>query len=140
VTSFSKFEQYFTGVYNGGDGKPTSYTVGTTVTPDAAAMTPSSSNCVTVATIANAAVVTGGGGAAGGNSNAGSSGSKTTQGGKSTAGAGSPSDKSKSGDAPPPSGSSAAFRAARVPGTGAEFIGIVVASAVAAIAAIGLLH
>ncbi|KAF7329153.1 hypothetical protein MKEN_00175900 [Mycena kentingensis (nom. inval.)] len=51
--SFSVFAQYFTGVYTGGDGQPTSYTVGTTVTPNAPAMTPSSYNCVTTASVGN---------------------------------------------------------------------------------------
>ncbi|KAJ7450044.1 hypothetical protein B0H11DRAFT_325193 [Mycena galericulata] len=53
TTSFSTFAQYFTGVYTGNDGQPTSYTVGTTVTPTAPYMTPSSSNCVTTASISN---------------------------------------------------------------------------------------
>ncbi|KAF7340834.1 hypothetical protein MSAN_02112800 [Mycena sanguinolenta] len=35
TTKFSTFAQYFTGVYTGGDGQPTSYTVGDTVTPTA---------------------------------------------------------------------------------------------------------
>jgi len=49
TTSFSTFAQFFTGV--GADG--VSYTVGDTVTPSAPFMTPSSSNCVTTATISN---------------------------------------------------------------------------------------
>ncbi|KAJ6514256.1 hypothetical protein C8R47DRAFT_569347 [Mycena vitilis] len=53
TTTFSTFAQYATGVYTGGDGLPTSYTVGTTVTPSAPFMTPSSSNCVTQASISN---------------------------------------------------------------------------------------
>ncbi|KAJ6577623.1 hypothetical protein B0H19DRAFT_1207982 [Mycena capillaripes] len=53
TTSFSTFAQYFTGVYPGADGQPTPYTVGDTVTPDAPFSTPSSSNCVTKATISN---------------------------------------------------------------------------------------
>ncbi|KAJ7827869.1 hypothetical protein B0H14DRAFT_2813019 [Mycena olivaceomarginata] len=53
TTSYSVFAQYFTGVYTGGNGQPTSYTVGDTITPAAPASTPSSSNCVTKATISN---------------------------------------------------------------------------------------
>ncbi|KAJ7641736.1 hypothetical protein FB45DRAFT_361343 [Roridomyces roridus] len=50
---FSTFAQYFEGVYTGGNGLPTAYTVGTTVTPDAPYTIPSSSNCVTTSTIGN---------------------------------------------------------------------------------------
>ncbi|KAK7022992.1 hypothetical protein R3P38DRAFT_2709373 [Favolaschia claudopus] len=46
--SFSVFEQYWTGVVNG-----VTYTVGDTITPNAPAATPASSNCVTKATISN---------------------------------------------------------------------------------------
>ncbi|KAJ7328775.1 hypothetical protein DFH08DRAFT_709513 [Mycena albidolilacea] len=53
TTTFSTFAQYFTGVYTGGNGQPTSYTVGDTVTPTAPATIPSSSNCVTTSTISN---------------------------------------------------------------------------------------
>ncbi|KAJ7026986.1 hypothetical protein C8F04DRAFT_1123866 [Mycena alexandri] len=53
TTSFSTFAQYFTGVYTGADGQPTPYTVGDTITPDAPFSTPSSSKCVTQATISN---------------------------------------------------------------------------------------
>ncbi|KAJ7187179.1 hypothetical protein C8R46DRAFT_862965, partial [Mycena filopes] len=53
VTSFSTFAQYFTGVYTGNNGQPTPYTVGDTVTPTAPYSIPSSSNCVTTATIGN---------------------------------------------------------------------------------------
>ncbi|KAG6906752.1 hypothetical protein DXG01_012282 [Tephrocybe rancida] len=49
TTQFSTFAQYFTGI--GADG--VGYTVGTTVTPAAPYMTPSSSNCVTTATVSN---------------------------------------------------------------------------------------
>ncbi|KAF9049350.1 hypothetical protein BDZ89DRAFT_710147 [Hymenopellis radicata] len=50
------------GVYTA-NGEPVSYTVGTTVTPSTAQMTPSSSNCQTTATISNGiAVQTGAGG------------------------------------------------------------------------------
>ncbi|KAJ7226817.1 hypothetical protein GGX14DRAFT_555401 [Mycena pura] len=52
-TSFSTFAQFFTGVFTGGNGQPTPYTVGDTVTPTAPAFIPSSSNCVTQATISN---------------------------------------------------------------------------------------
>ncbi|KAG6901568.1 hypothetical protein C0995_010502 [Termitomyces sp. Mi166 len=48
TTLFSTFAQYFTGVANG-----VGYTVGDTVTPSAPYMTPSSSNCVTTATVSN---------------------------------------------------------------------------------------
>ncbi|KAL0562830.1 hypothetical protein V5O48_019248, partial [Marasmius crinis-equi] len=48
-TSFSKFEQYWTGVV--GDK---TWTVGDTVTPSAPAFTPASSNCKTTSTIGNA--------------------------------------------------------------------------------------
>ncbi|KAJ6632177.1 hypothetical protein B0H10DRAFT_1771923 [Mycena sp. CBHHK59/15] len=53
TTSFSTFAQYFTGAYTGNDGLPTPYTVGDTVTPTAPASIPSSSKCVTQATISN---------------------------------------------------------------------------------------
>ncbi|KAF7305303.1 hypothetical protein HMN09_00781600 [Mycena chlorophos] len=53
VTSYSSFAQYFTGVYTGGDGSATPYTVGDLVTPSTVAFIPSSSNCVTQATISN---------------------------------------------------------------------------------------
>ncbi|KAI5899650.1 uncharacterized protein SCHCODRAFT_02605742 [Schizophyllum commune H4-8] len=52
TTLFSTFAQYYEGVYTS-DGTPVSYTVGTTVTPDSVAFTPSSSNCQTVSTISN---------------------------------------------------------------------------------------
>ncbi|KNZ79040.1 hypothetical protein J132_04740 [Termitomyces sp. J132] len=48
TTLFSTFAQFFTGVANG-----VGYTVGDTVTPSAPYMTPSSSNCVTTATVSN---------------------------------------------------------------------------------------
>lgn len=48
VTSFSKFEQYWTGVV--GDK---TWTVGDTVTPSAPAFTPSSSNCKATSTVGN---------------------------------------------------------------------------------------
>ncbi|KAJ7092396.1 hypothetical protein B0H15DRAFT_173108 [Mycena belliarum] len=53
TTSFSTFAQFFTGVFTGADGQPTPFTVGDTVTPSAPFSTPSSSNCVTQATISN---------------------------------------------------------------------------------------
>ncbi|KAJ6533091.1 hypothetical protein B0H19DRAFT_903149, partial [Mycena capillaripes] len=53
TTKFSTFAQYATGVYTGGDGLPTSYTVGDTVTPAGPFSTPRSSNCVDQATISN---------------------------------------------------------------------------------------
>ncbi|TRM59349.1 hypothetical protein BD626DRAFT_508055 [Schizophyllum amplum] len=52
TTLFSTFAQFYEGVYTS-DGTPVSYTVGTTVTPESAYFTPSSSNCQTVSTIAN---------------------------------------------------------------------------------------
>ncbi|KAJ6602287.1 hypothetical protein B0H10DRAFT_1923311 [Mycena sp. CBHHK59/15] len=53
TTTFSTFAQYATGVYTGGDGRETSYTVGDTVTPAGPYSTPRSSNCVTQASISN---------------------------------------------------------------------------------------
>ncbi|KAJ7191923.1 hypothetical protein GGX14DRAFT_596581 [Mycena pura] len=53
TTTFSTFAQFATGVFTGGDGRTTSFTVGDTVTPAAPFSTPSSSNCVTQATISN---------------------------------------------------------------------------------------
>ncbi|KAK7030886.1 hypothetical protein VNI00_013996 [Paramarasmius palmivorus] len=47
-TSYSKFEQYWTGVVGG-----QTFTVGDTVTPGSAFSTPSSSNCKTTATVGN---------------------------------------------------------------------------------------
>ncbi|KAJ6542080.1 hypothetical protein DFH09DRAFT_929058 [Mycena vulgaris] len=68
TTSFSKFAQYYTGVYTGSDGSTTPYTVGDTVTPSAPYSTPSSSNCVTTSSISNgidlASLITSGGSAA----------------------------------------------------------------------------
>ncbi|KAF8919672.1 hypothetical protein CPB85DRAFT_1429752 [Mucidula mucida] len=55
-TGYSTFAQYYTGVYTA-DGEPVSYTVGTTVTPSTAQMTPSSSNCQTTSTISNGIAV-----------------------------------------------------------------------------------
>jgi len=152
--SFSKFAQYFTGVYNGGDGKPTSYTVGDTTTPNAPASTPRSSNCVTVATIANqGVVVTGGSGpsATPVSKSSGAAGASATPGSKSagapgssskpTSGAGaSGGSQTQTGSGGPPSGSSAAFRTAHVASTGTEFVGILLVSLVAGLAAVGLLN
>ncbi|KAJ6542074.1 hypothetical protein DFH09DRAFT_1282737 [Mycena vulgaris] len=117
TTTFSTFAQYFTGVYTGHDGQPTSYTVGDTVTPTGPASTPSSSNCVTTASVANgialAALATG---------SAQPSGSKASSGST-------------------PTGSSAALRGARVGGGGGgEYVYIVLVSVVAGLAAIALLH
>ncbi|KAJ7662466.1 hypothetical protein B0H17DRAFT_1093533 [Mycena rosella] len=53
TTKFSTFAQYATGVYTGGDGQPTSYTVGDTTTPSGPYSTPKSSNCVPQASISN---------------------------------------------------------------------------------------
>ncbi|KAF8897989.1 hypothetical protein CPB85DRAFT_193516 [Mucidula mucida] len=52
TTEYSTFRQYYTGVYTAGSDI-VSYTVGTTVTPLTAQMTPSSSNCQTMPTISN---------------------------------------------------------------------------------------
>ncbi|KAF7290787.1 hypothetical protein MIND_01319600 [Mycena indigotica] len=52
-TTFSTFAQYFTGIYTGGDGQPTGYTVGDLTTPTTVAFVPQSSNCVTQATVKN---------------------------------------------------------------------------------------
>ncbi|KAJ7171682.1 hypothetical protein C8R43DRAFT_979051 [Mycena crocata] len=121
-TSFSTFAQYATGVYTGGDGQTTSYTVGDTVTPSAPFTVPSSSNCVTTSTVANGIAlaslgVTGSGAsgaAATGKSSGTASGSKAT-------------------------GSSAAIRGAPV-GSGGEYVGIALVSIAVGLAAIGLLH
>ncbi|KAJ7279293.1 hypothetical protein C8J57DRAFT_1059161 [Mycena rebaudengoi] len=121
-TSFSTFAQYFTGVYNGGDGKPTSYTVGDTVTPTAAATIPSSSNCQTATSIANGVALASLGVSGGGGSGA----------------AGAPT-KPGSGGAGAPTGSGAAMRGARVGGGGGEYAAIVLVCLTAGIAAVGLL-
>ncbi|KAJ7842812.1 hypothetical protein B0H14DRAFT_1022362 [Mycena olivaceomarginata] len=111
----------FTGVYTGGDGQPTSYTVGDTVTPTAPATIPSSSNCVTTSTISN--------------------GIPLTSLGITASVSGSASSKA-SGSSPTHSG--AAFRSAQVGhgsiGRGGEYAGIALVSIVAGLAAIGLLH
>ncbi|KAJ7457369.1 hypothetical protein FB451DRAFT_1098095 [Mycena latifolia] len=121
TTTFSTFAQYATGVYTGGDGQPTSYTVGDTVTPSAPYSIPSSSNCVTTSTIANniALASLGVSGSASGRA------SGTAQ---------------SSGSSP--TGSSAAFHGARVGygSGGGEYAGIALVSLVAGLAAVGLLH
>ncbi|KAJ7218970.1 hypothetical protein B0H12DRAFT_1224362 [Mycena haematopus] len=122
TTQFSTFAQYFTGVYTGANGQPTSYTVGDTVTPTAPATIPSSSNCVTTSTIANGIAL----------ASLGITGSAS---GSATA-----SNKA-SGSSPTHSG--AALRGARVgygSGSGGEYAGIALVSIVAGLAAIGLLH
>ncbi|KAJ7659403.1 hypothetical protein B0H17DRAFT_1185523 [Mycena rosella] len=53
TTSFSTFAQRFTGSFTGTDGVLSSYTVGDLSTPSGPFTTPSSSNCVTQATISN---------------------------------------------------------------------------------------
>ncbi|KAI4527836.1 hypothetical protein K523DRAFT_261731 [Schizophyllum commune Tattone D] len=80
TTLFSTFAQYYEGVYTS-DGTPVSYTVGTTVTPDSVAFTPSSSNCQTVSTISNGIDIEAGTTKAG----SGNSGSSTSGSGSSTA-------------------------------------------------------
>ncbi|KAL1757135.1 hypothetical protein FB107DRAFT_260072 [Schizophyllum commune] len=79
TTLFSTFAQYYEGVYTS-DGTPVSYTVGTTVTPDSVAFTPSSSNCQTVSTISNGIDIEAGTTKAG----SGNSGSSTSGSGSST--------------------------------------------------------
>ncbi|KAF8198160.1 hypothetical protein K438DRAFT_701252 [Mycena galopus ATCC 62051] len=119
TTQFSTFAQYFTGVYTGADGQLTPYTVGTTVTPTAPYMTPSSSSCTTTSTIANGIAL----------ASLGLTGSVASGSASNTA----------SGSTPTHSG--AAFRGARVgTGSGGEYAGIVLISIVASLAAIGLLH
>uniref|UniRef100_D8PSK8 Uncharacterized protein n=1 Tax=Schizophyllum commune (strain H4-8 / FGSC 9210) TaxID=578458 RepID=D8PSK8_SCHCM len=80
TTLFSTFAQYYEGVYTS-DGTPVSYTVGTTVTPDSVAFTPSSSNCQTVSTISNGIDIEAGTTKAGSDN----SGSSTSGSGSSTA-------------------------------------------------------
>ncbi|KAJ6536666.1 hypothetical protein B0H10DRAFT_1700166, partial [Mycena sp. CBHHK59/15] len=53
TTSFSTFMQYYTGYYTGADSSTTLYTIGDTVMPSTAYFMPSSSNCMTSATISN---------------------------------------------------------------------------------------
>ncbi|KAJ6510834.1 hypothetical protein C8R45DRAFT_1161917 [Mycena sanguinolenta] len=119
TTKFSTFAQYFTGVYTGGDGQPTFYTVGDTVTPTAPATIPSSSNCVTTSTIANGIPL-------------------ASLGITSASGSATASNKASGSS---PTHSSAALRTARVGyGSGAEYAGIALVSIVAGLAAIGLLH
>ncbi|KAJ7659404.1 hypothetical protein B0H17DRAFT_342585 [Mycena rosella] len=184
TTSFSTFAQYFTGVYNGADGQPTPYTVGDLATPTAPFTIPSSSNCVTKATISNgiaaslltpgatgtalldgfssstqnaaaAPTITGASSGAGGASS-GAGGASSRAGGapasstptKKTASAGADAaantgkaTNSGSGSGTAPTGSSAAFRGARIGyGQGGEYAGIALVSVVSALAAIGLLH
>ncbi|KAF7290790.1 hypothetical protein MIND_01319900 [Mycena indigotica] len=141
-TTFSTFAQYFTGVYTGGDGKATGYTVGDLVTPTTVAFIPKSSNCVTTATIGNAVAVTQQPGASSAppppnGSSKPVSGSAPANPTKSGSVAGS---QTNSGSRAPPasSGSSAAFPMARLGGS--EFFAIVLVSLIAGIAGIGLLH
>ncbi|KAJ6558145.1 hypothetical protein B0H19DRAFT_1261688 [Mycena capillaripes] len=122
-TTFSTFAQYATGVYTGGDGQTTSYTVGDTVTPSAPATIPRSSNCVTTSSIANNIAL----------ASLGITGSAATATGKAST-----SNKGAS-----PTGSNAAFRGARVgygTGSGGEYAAVALVSLIAGLAAIGLLH
>ncbi|KAJ7060467.1 hypothetical protein C8F01DRAFT_194997 [Mycena amicta] len=121
-TSFSTFAQYFTGVYTGGDGQETAYTVGDTVTPTAPASIPSSSNCVTTSSIANGIPLASLGvtGSAASHLSP-ASGSVTASGTKST-------------------GSSAAYRDAHIGHTGNEYAAIALVSIVSGFAAVFLLH
>ncbi|KAJ7102793.1 hypothetical protein C8R44DRAFT_887528 [Mycena epipterygia] len=167
TTKFSTFAQYFTGVANGADGNPTPYTVGDLVTPTAPYTIPSSSKCVTKATIsngiapslltanavgtappdgfsssANAAAATNSASSPG--TSAAATSNKVTAAG-STAGAGAKSTGKSTGSgsssSPNATGSSAAFRGARIGyGSGGEYAGIVVISLIAGLAAVGLLH
>ncbi|KAJ7060503.1 hypothetical protein C8F01DRAFT_1084219 [Mycena amicta] len=139
-TSFSTFAQFFTGVYTGGDGKPTAYTVGDLVTPSTVAFIPSSSNCVATPTIANgialASLGVTGSAPTGGASSSGT-GSQTTSGASSSG----TESGSSAGSSPTSTNSgSAAFPMARVGGTGLEFLGIALVSLVAGVSAVGLLH
>ncbi|KAJ7143339.1 putative glycoprotein [Mycena crocata] len=165
-TTFSTFAQYFTGVYTGGDGLPTPYTVGDTVTPTAPFSTPSSSNCVTKATISNglaASLLTANAvgtappegfsssAAAAVSTSAATSApvsgsSVVTTKRVSSAAAGSigttaKSTASVSTSGTEATGSSAAFRTASIGyGSGWEFSSIVLISMLSGLAAIGLLH
>ncbi|KAJ6525068.1 hypothetical protein DFH09DRAFT_175804 [Mycena vulgaris] len=163
TTSFSTFAQFFTGVYTGGDGQPTPYTVGDTVTPTAPFSTPSSSNCVTKATISNgiaaslltadavgtappegfsssvAAAPTSNVGTGSGASASAGAGTLSTA--KKTTSAGTDATGSLSGSGSAATGSSAAFRGATIGyGHGGEYAGIAIISVISTLATIGLLH
>ncbi|KAJ7752421.1 hypothetical protein DFH07DRAFT_960512 [Mycena maculata] len=161
TTSFSTFAQYFTGVYTGNDGLPTSYTVGDTVTPSSAYFTPSSSNCVTTSSISNGiasslltadAIGTAPLPGFSSSTATAATGSLATASGAtgSAAGAGAGTSKQATGGAgatstgtsgTTPTGSSAAFHGARIGyGNGGEYAGIALVSLISAVAAIGLLH
>ncbi|KAJ7493569.1 hypothetical protein FB451DRAFT_1164463 [Mycena latifolia] len=161
TTSFSTFAQFFTGVYTGSDGQPTPYTVGDTVTPDAPFSTPSSSNCVTKATISNgiaASLLTAdaiGTAPPEGFSSSAATAAATSNGATSAAGGSSPKGTSTpaaggaatsikstgSASGSSATGSSVAFRAASIGyGQGGQYAGIALVSFVSALAAIGLLH
>ncbi|KAJ6525067.1 hypothetical protein DFH09DRAFT_175797 [Mycena vulgaris] len=137
TTSFSTFAQYFTGVYTGGNGLPTSYTVGDTVTPTAPASIPSSSSCVTQATISNgialASLTSGAIGTAPPTLPAGIGGSTSKP-------TGAAQDSSSTGSGSSPTSASAAFRSARIGYGNGEYAGIVLLSLVSGLAAIVLLH
>ncbi|KAJ6632169.1 hypothetical protein B0H10DRAFT_1901591 [Mycena sp. CBHHK59/15] len=138
TTSFSTFAQFFTGVYTGSDGQPTSYTVGDTITPTAPASTPSSSNCVTTSTISNGIALA--------SLSAGAIGTAPPSGFSATAGASAGKNTAATSGTPTasgstPSGSNSAFRGARIGyGGGGEYAGVVLVSLISGIAAIGLLH
>ncbi|KAF7329151.1 hypothetical protein MKEN_00175700 [Mycena kentingensis (nom. inval.)] len=137
--SFSKFEQYFTGVYTGGDGNPTAYTVGDLVTPTAPAFIPSSSNCVTVPTISNGiALADLGVTSAPNGGSAGPTGSPSSTGGAAGGGASTSGSGASAGTSSTETG--AANPGARVAGTGLEFVGIAIVTLIASVSAIGLLH
>ncbi|KAJ7038679.1 hypothetical protein C8F04DRAFT_1088304 [Mycena alexandri] len=144
TTSFSTFAQYFTGINTGADGQPTPYTVGDTITPDAPFSTPSSSKCVTQATVSNgipASLLTAGaigtapppGFSSSGASAA--SGSQATAGGSSTKGA--TSGKTTAGSTPTNSGSASPSNSGTTGSSGAlrngpamsagDLVGIIIA-------------
>ncbi|KAJ7143337.1 hypothetical protein C8R43DRAFT_1130763 [Mycena crocata] len=152
TTSFSTFAQFFTGVFTGGDGNTTPFTVGDTVTPSAPFSIPSSSNCVTTSTVANGVdvnlLITGASGAAGASATPTASGGSAAGAGSGTskkatttptAGAGSgAAGGSQTGSGSQASGTGAALRSANI--GGGEFVAITLVSLISVLAAVGLLH
>ncbi|KAJ7666745.1 hypothetical protein DFH06DRAFT_1294955 [Mycena polygramma] len=137
TTSFSTFAQFFTGVFTGGDGQTTPFTVGDTVTPSAPFTTPSSSNCVTTSTIANGINL-----ASLSSTAIGSAPPSVTLGESSVATHGSSAAGSTAGSGASPTGSgSSAVRGTRVgSSTGDEYAGIVLVALVSGLSAIAMLH
>jgi hypothetical protein len=135
VPQFSTFAQFFTGVYTA-NGTPVSYTVGTTVTPEGAYSTPSSSNCKTVTSIANgntqiAAAATGAAGSGSASGGAAATGSASGTGAKQTGvKATSAADSKGSSGANPSSTGGSSGAMAIFPGMGA-LAGLTIASVLA---------